>query len=77
MSEERKDSDASIVRFPHSRTTPSSTLGGFKDLGMTPLARQLDLSADQTNGHWCNRCQGLWFGYTLEVQCPMCGNRSG
>ena len=33
MSEERKDSDASIVCFPHSRTTPPSTLGGFKDLG--------------------------------------------
>lgn len=51
--------------------------GSFKDLGTTPLARQLALSAEQTSGHWCSRCQGIWFGYTLEVQCPVCGNRSG
>ena len=51
--------------------------GTFKDLGVTPLARQLGLSLDQTNGHWCSRCEGIWFGYTLEAQCPVCGNRKG
>ena len=49
----------------------------FRDLGITPLARQLGLKPEQTNGHWCSRCQGIWFGYTLEVQCPVCGNRQG
>ena len=64
-------------RFPHSRSLPPSTPGGFKDLGITPLARQLRLTVEQTNGHWCSRCQGIWFGYTLEAQCPVCGNRNG
>lgn len=49
----------------------------FRDLGTTRLARQLGLTAEQTNGHWCSRCQGIWFGYTLEAECPVCGNRKG
>ncbi len=49
----------------------------FRDLGTTPLACQLGLKPEQTNGHWCSRCRGIWFGYTLEVQCPVCGNRQG
>ena len=49
----------------------------FKDLGVTPLAIQLGLADEQTNGHWCSRCEGIWFGYTLEAECPVCGNRKG
>jgi hypothetical protein len=49
----------------------------FVDLGITPLAKQLGLAPEQTNGHWCSRCQGIWFGYTLEAECPVCGNRHG
>jgi hypothetical protein len=63
--------------FPHSRSRPAGTPGGYRDLGLTPLARQLQLSGDQTNGHWCSRCQGIWFGCALEVECPKCGNRKG
>jgi hypothetical protein len=66
-----------VVDFPYSRTTPAATPGGFRDLGVTPLAVQLALTVEQTNGHWCSRCQGIWFGYTLEAQCPVCGNRNG
>lgn len=51
--------------------------GRFRDLGITRLARQLGLTEEQTNGHWCSRCQGIWFGYTLEAECPVCGNRKG
>jgi len=65
------------TNFPHSRTQPPVTRGGFKDLGVTPLVIQLGLTEEQTNGHWCSRCQGIWFGYTLEAQCPVCGNRNG
>ena len=50
---------------------------GFRDLGITPLALQLGLAPEQTNGHWCSRCQGIWFGYTLEAECPVCCNRKG
>jgi hypothetical protein len=69
--------DGKPLAFPQSRATPPGTPGGFKDLGLTPLAIALQLSAEQTNGHWCSRCQGIWFGYTLEAQCPVCGNRNG
>lgn len=24
-----------------------------------------------------SRCHGIWFGYTLEAECPVCGNRKG
>ncbi len=80
MSKDRKylgrPGDAN-TRLPHALTSPPADPGGFKDLGVTPLVRQLGLADEQTNGHWCSRCMGLWFGYTLEVQCPVCGNRSG
>ena len=71
------DTGARHYRFPVSRTTPPATPGGFRDLGITPLAIQLGLTHEQTNGHWCSRCEGIWFGYTLEAQCPVCGNRKG
>jgi hypothetical protein len=60
-----------------SLSKPPPMAGGFRDLGITPLALQLGLTAEQTNGHWCSRCEGIWFGYTLEAQCPVCGNRQG
>ena len=64
-------------RFALSSFSSAGDSGDFKDLGITPLARQLGLSAEQTNGHWCRRCEGIWFGYTLEAQCPVCGSRKG
>ena len=56
---------------------PERSAPHLKELGITPLARQLELTEEQTNGHWCSRCQGIWYGYTLETQCPVCGNRRG
>ncbi|NOT46877.1 MAG: hypothetical protein HOP17_03885 [Acidobacteria bacterium] len=69
--------DERDVRFPP--LIPHTDVKGedFVDLGTTPLAKQLGLSPEQTNGHWCSRCRGIWFGYTLETQCPVCGNRRG
>jgi hypothetical protein len=68
---------ASIVRFPQSRTTPSGSVGGYKDLGVGAMARHLNMRQNQMTGHWCSRCQGIWFGYAFEVECPQCGNRHG
>jgi hypothetical protein len=62
------DDASGSIRFPGSR---------FRELGSTALARQLGLQDWQLNGHWCSRCQGIWYGYTLETQCPRCGNRHG
>jgi hypothetical protein len=77
MSDRPGDSGARRYRFPVSQTRPPGTPGGFRDLGVTPLALQLGLTSEQTNGHWCSRCEGIWFGYTLEAQCPVCGSRKG
>ncbi|CAE6784536.1 conserved hypothetical protein [Nitrospira defluvii] len=80
---EHKDGDE-IDRFLFSLlATPSQVPDSsflpppLRELGTTPLARQLGLADEQTNGHWCSRCQGIWYGYTLEVECPVCGNRKG
>lgn len=72
-----RDAAPNTFPFPYSRLNPPATPGGFRDLGITPLARQLGLTTEQTNGHWCSRCRGIWFGYTLEAECPVCGNRKG
>jgi hypothetical protein len=77
MTARGKRPDEDCNDYLNSLGVPPITAGGFKDLGTTPLVRQLGLSTEQTNGHWCSRCQGIWFGHALEVECPVCGNRSG
>ncbi len=49
----------------------------FRDLGPAKLAKRHELTDHRTYGHWCSRCEGIWFGYALEVECPVCGNRKG
>lgn len=77
MAKEEEGQSASPIPFPFSRVLPQRTRGGFRELGTTPLARQLALEEWQLNGHWCSRCEGIWYGYTLETQCPCCENRRG
>ena len=69
--------DPDSQKFIRSLLTPTHALGAVRELGTTPLAQHLSLPDDQLNGHWCSRCQGLWYGCTLEVECPCCGNRHG
>lgn len=66
---------ARTIRFPLSRTTPPRTPGGFRDLGPTPMARALGGGRAAQHGHWCSRCEGIWWGLPLEAQCPVCGRR--
>lgn len=63
------------IPFPVSRTTPPRTPGGFKELGTTALARTLGVADDSLYGHWCRRCEGIWWGLPLEAACPACGHR--
>ncbi len=78
MNDEKNDqSKKDIAVFEFSLLETYTAAKPFVDLGTTPLAKQLGLSPEQTNGHWCSRCQGIWFGYTLEAECPVCGNRRG
>jgi hypothetical protein len=69
--------DASPQGFLRKVLTPEYSLGGHRELGSTALARHLDLPDHQLSGHWCSRCQGIWYGCMLEVECPCCGNRRG
>ncbi|NTU79452.1 MAG: hypothetical protein HGA45_08625 [Chloroflexales bacterium] len=49
----------------------------YKFLGFSKLSVQLGVGDQQLYGKWCGRCDGIWFGLMLEVQCPRCGNRKG
>ena len=69
--------DVFLLQSPTFDEDGNATETAFRDLGITKLAKQLKLKPEQTNGHWCSRCQGIWFGYTLEAECPVCGNRHG
>ncbi len=65
------------VPFPQSRTTPPRSPEGFRDLGLSRLAREVGMVQPNLKGHWCSRCRGIWFGFVGEVECPVCGNRRG
>lgn len=71
------DGKGEVVRFPQSRVSPPGARRAPKILGNGALAEKLGGLERQTTGHWCSRCQGIWFGYLLEVACPACGNRHG
>jgi len=72
-----KSNENSVVAFPHSRVSPTSQVLRYKRLGMGKMADTLGAAGEQQSGHWCSRCQGIWFGFLLEVACPNCGNRQG
>jgi hypothetical protein len=73
----KDDPDACAQAFVHALVSPAQALGARRELGTTVLARRLGLADEQLGGHWCSRCQGIWYGCMLEVECPCCGNRHG
>ncbi|PNG27797.1 hypothetical protein [Methylocella silvestris] len=75
--ESKATPDASVLRFPQSRTSPSGAGKPTKFLGLGAMAKILGVPEQQATGHWCSRCRGVWYGYLLEVTCPACGNRHG
>lgn len=73
MSDERRAGDDVIsLEAARRRRAPR-----VKQLGFGAMAKLLGPPIEQTTGHWCSRCQGIWYGYLLEVACPACGNRHG
>ncbi|ODR99392.1 hypothetical protein AUC68_05320 [Methyloceanibacter methanicus] len=69
--------DAGVLRFPQSRVRMSGSGEPLKIIGTSQLAGVLGAPSEQTSGHWCSHCRGIWYGYLLEVTCPVCGNRHG
>ena len=66
-----------VIPFPASRTRPKTSPGKFKELGYSKLSQQVGMIQPNLKGHWCSRCQGIWYGFVGEVECPVCGNRHG
>ncbi len=69
--------DDAAGEFVRAVVGPTGALGASREVGTTALARQLGLPDHQLGGHWCSRCQGIWYGCALEVECPSCGSRHG
>lgn len=66
-----------VVRFPQSRVRAATGGKPFKQLGDSQFSARFGSPRRQATGHWCSRCRGIWYGYLLEVACPVCGNRHG
>jgi len=64
-----------IIPFPCSKISPKKTLPCFQDLGDSPRSKAISDSCK--TGHWCSRCQGIWYGAASECECPICKNRNG
>jgi len=71
------DPEGKIVRFPQSRAGGSAAARPYRVLGTSQFTARFGAPDRQATGHWCSRCEGIWFGYPLEVTCPACGNRHG
>ncbi|MBA2078373.1 MAG: hypothetical protein BGP10_01700 [Rhodanobacter sp. 68-29] len=72
-----QDDSSRVLPFPWSRAAPPHSPAGAKDLGIGRMAQRLGVGDTHLNGHWCSRCQGIWYGLMLETECPACGNRRG
>lgn len=73
--EDKGNGPGNVVKFPQSRVQP--TRGPAKELGFGKRAQALGIPKAQLFGHWCSSCEGIWYGYMLEVECPQCGRRDG
>jgi hypothetical protein len=75
--DDKKLPGAAIIRFPQSRVSPSTATEPPRQLGVGAMAKIIGAPDHQATGHWCSRCKGIWYGYLLEVSCPICNNRHG
>jgi hypothetical protein len=64
-----------IVPFPGPREGQAKAPAGPRNLGLTPLSRALGPVALSPKGHWCDRCQGIWYSHFGEARCPVCGSK--
>jgi hypothetical protein len=74
---EQRQAAAKIVRFAQTRARVAGADKPFKQLGNSQFSARFGSPGRQATGHWCSRCRGIWYGYLLEVTCPVCGNRHG
>jgi hypothetical protein len=77
VTQEEDTAPKTVLAFPPSRVPPPGARKPFRELGVSRFAASLGMPERQATGHWCSRCRGIWYGYLLEVACPVCGNRHG
>lgn len=70
------DESERVIRFPFSRSGVARRSGPARDLGLTPLSKQIG-GGGEPKGHWCSRCEGIWWTHFGETECPVCGKRHG
>ncbi len=77
MADGKNDDGAeNLIHFPFSRLSLGKCEAP-KILGETEMTRRLGGDLTGAHGHWCSRCNGIWFSTLGEVECPGCGNRHG
>jgi hypothetical protein len=66
-----------VVRFPKRRALPwpGRTDAPARNLGLTPLSQALGPVGLSPKGHWCDRCEGIWYSYFGEARCPACNGK--
>lgn len=74
--DESSPAGSDVVPFPQSRVRMGSGKPP-RNLGLSKLSREVGSSGRSARGHWCSHCQGIWYSYFLESECPVCGNRHG
>jgi hypothetical protein len=67
--------DSVVVPFPGPRVRPDKAKARPRNLGLTPLSKAAGPVAVSARGHWCDRCEGIWYSYFGEGRCPVCGGR--
>lgn len=69
--------DKGVISFPQSKVPGRNKNRPAKELGNTKLLDALDDKPGLAKGHWCSKCEGVWYGLKTEAECPICGNRQG
>lgn len=74
-SENGQQPEPVVIPFPRERSDRLKKPKPPRNLGLTPLSRTLGPQARGAKGRWCDTCQGIWYSYLHESQCPSCTNR--
>jgi hypothetical protein len=64
-----------VVPFPGPRMRRAEAPAVLCNLGLTTLSKALGPVALSPKGHWCDRCEGIWYSHFGEARCPVCGGK--
>lgn len=64
-----------VVPFPGPRSRPGPVPAAPRNLGLSTLSKALGPVMASAKGHWCARCNGIWYSYVGDGRCPECGGK--